>query len=436
MARRVRALVIDDTASWLSTGLGSRHLDVVPVLYKEQPLRALTGWSQHLWLWRNNRFPSDEPDIVLVDCKFEADTSAPSLTPLSAQGQPPTARPDTDGQDGRGLLHGAIYLARLFGRKGAHPFGFSIYSQQAPALQNDPYARTFVGFILAMTDSAREIGTHGIFDLEGSLEPSPSSQWTNVCKDWLANSAKQTPATAWGPALEMYRSQLKAAFAKGAYLVRTESWDSAVQALKESSLQEDLSLAWHRNDGSTDEVQLISLFADTLLNDEWSNTTGERALKWLLEITVPEINFVDTTVNWLNQLFIIRNGNISIRDSTPDLPRGYMVNPHRPEVAQASYTNFAHACAAVAQWLLDRRVGLTTSSGRLVDLIGLSARQADRYFVNVAQMSWGGIVDHLDNAVKGARGTWKWPFAHLWQLEVVVRTWWSKNFEKEGFPFR
>ena len=74
MARNLRVLLIADRPV---TDLESRHLDLQRVPYgtRDELDPSLGTWYQHLRMWSDNLFPSDDPDLVLIDCRFEGDSS-------------------------------------------------------------------------------------------------------------------------------------------------------------------------------------------------------------------------------------------------------------------------------------------------------------------------------------------------------------------------
>ena len=78
MARKLRLMLIDDDPV---TELETRYLELQKVPYDENESDPSLGtWAQHLRLWCDNLFAEQEPDLVLVDCRFEQDNKyAPTI---------------------------------------------------------------------------------------------------------------------------------------------------------------------------------------------------------------------------------------------------------------------------------------------------------------------------------------------------------------------
>ncbi|MCA9795086.1 MAG: hypothetical protein KC910_24930, partial [Candidatus Eremiobacteraeota bacterium] len=189
MPRKLRLILVDDRPV---TNLETRHLELQRVPYgKSEADPSLGTWVQHLWLWSDNLFPAETPDLILIDCRFEDDHQ---YVPMSDA---------LRGHDPRGLLHGSVFLARMFGRDRFHPFGFAVYSMDASGFKDDAYAQTFMGFLLAMRDSTLPE------DAVGYIKGRRAREVVHQCAEELGKTVSQNPATAWGPALAMYRQRLR-----------------------------------------------------------------------------------------------------------------------------------------------------------------------------------------------------------------------------------
>ncbi|MCA9791310.1 MAG: hypothetical protein KC910_05925 [Candidatus Eremiobacteraeota bacterium] len=400
MARKLRLMLVDDRPV---TELETQHLEIQQVPYREGELDPSLGtWAQHLRLWSENLFPSTEPDLVLIDCRFEEDYQ---YVPMSE-----TLR----GRDPRGLLHGAVFIARMFGRDRFHPFGFAVYSMDASSFANDAYAQTFMGFLLAMRDSTRAEGEVG--EVKGRKD----RELVESCSRVLGGIISQNPATSWGPALEMYRQRLAEVIDLQAIVVDKDAWLSAMDAVKRddrTALDGGLPLAWRRFDGHKDVVELRSLFADCLEADRWSDKTTRAAGKWLEELLVLG-DYLNDAVEWTKQ--VVQDG--ANPEELP-VPRGRDVHGQR-------LTRFFHACAGVVAWYEDRRYGTgSLSSSKLVLALGLSDKQLNRYFKPLMDMPWGVVVDRLDEGYQ----TGVWPLAGQWELLNVLADW-GKRVRQEEIP--
>lgn len=197
----------------------------VPYLEETDP--SLGSWVQHLKLWSDNLFPEAQADLILVDCRFDSDNA---YVPMSDE---------LRRHDPRGLLHEATAVARMFGRSEYHPFGFSVYSMDAAAFQEDAYAQTFMGFLLAMGDSSLPPGT------QGAVRGRRARDIVSVCSEELGSTIRQNPFTAWTPALQMYRQRLREVIDLHALVLERESWNRGLDAVNRAdwnSFEEGLSL--------------------------------------------------------------------------------------------------------------------------------------------------------------------------------------------------
>lgn len=397
MARKLRLLLIDDNPV---TDLESQYLEIQKVPYDEDELDPSLGtWAQHLKLWSEGLFPADNPDLVLVDCRFEEDNK---YAPMS---------PQLEGFDPRGLMHGAIFVARLFGRDRFHPFGFSVYSMDASAFHQDAYARTFMGFLLAMRDSALPHGE------KGTIRGARARELSSICGDELAKTVKQNPATAWGPALKMFRQRFLEVADLQAIVVDGQAYLSLTDTLKRNDLEaieRGVGLTWRGFNGNVDTVDVRSLFADCLENDLWCDQTSQTALQWLERLLVLGDYLVEA-VEW--------SRGILLEGKEPEesnIIRGRDIHGQK-------LTRFFHACVSLIAWY-ENRTGTDAplSSSSLVLGIGLSDKQLNRYFKPLLDLPWGRVVDLLDEGLRSG----VWPLPGQWELHAVLSDW-CKRVRKE-----
>ena len=396
MSRRLRVLLIDDRpVSALETG----QLEVVPVPNGEDQDPSLGTWAQHLRLWSGQAFPQPEPDLILIDCRFEDDQQyAPTSAALASN-------------DPRGLLHGALYAARLFGRDRFHPFGFAIYSMDASGFAHDPYAQTFMGFLLAMRDSTLAEGEGG------AVRGKRDRHLVEACMEELASTVRQNPATAWTPALRMYRQRLREVADLQGVVFDRESWLKARDAVEHR--QAGSCLRWRRHDGRLDEVLLESLFADMLAADQWTQAAWDSAAVWLDSLLVLG-DHLGLARQWVYQL--VEEGVDA--DQIP-VPRGQDVHGNR-------LTSFFHACAGLVAWYENRRgTEPRLASSNLVLQLGLSDKQLNRYFKPLLELPWGRVVDLLDEGLQQGQ----WPLPGQWELLRVAQDW-ARELRGEDFPLR
>lgn len=403
MPRCLRVLIIDDVAEQAAS-LGSQWLDLleVPAFGATSPEdcdRALSSWTQHLWMWSHNAFPSPDADLILVDCRFEEDLGAP---PIRQQGDP------------RGLMHGALYIARLAGKDRHLPFGFAGYSQDASGFRHNPYAQTFMGFLLAMRESTLPPGATGL------VRGRPEFELAEACSEVLCRTINQYPGTAWGAALLMYRRRLAEAFQAGSYLVDRNSWCEALAIVKTqdlSALESTASLAWRTSTGVRDSVFLSSLFADTLEFGHWTHQTTEAAVLWLEGF--PVLGDVHgAALEWAD---VANDPDVR---NLPEIPRGKGRHGE-------TFTTFFHACAVGVAWLRNRCCeGVPQPSGVLAREVDLSPKQVDRYFKRVVGLTWGQVATRLDDGME----IMTWPFPDAWEFRAVLKDW--AAVRKVEFPFR
>ncbi len=399
IARKLRLLLIDDRPF---TRPETDHLELQPVACGPDMDPSLGTWAQHLRLWSDNLFPQPDPDLVLIDCRFEEDHQ---YVPLSES---------LRDHDPRGLLHGAIYISRMFGRDRFHPFGFAVYSMDASTFRSDPYAQTFMGFLLAMRDSTLAEGATGF------VRGRKDRELVECCAQELGRTVRQNPATAWGPALVMYRQRLKEVADWHAIILERESWLQAVDALHKddwNSLDAGLALGWRKANGQLDLVELRSLFADQLQDERWCASASQEALGWLKSLLVLGDYLVEAR-QWVYQ--VLQEG----RDPEElEVPRGQDSRGQR-------LTGFFHACTAIVAWYENRHgTSPKLSSSNLLLELGLSDKQVNRYFKPLIDLPWGRVVDRLDEGLS----TGVWPLSGQWELLQVAREW-AQEVRGQAFP--
>lgn len=402
MARKLRLMLVDDRPV---TDLETDFLELQEVPYSADEMDPSLGtWAQHLRLWSDNLFPEHEPDLILIDCRFEDDHK---YVPMSDS---------LRGHDPRGLLHGSVFIARMFGRDRFHPFGFSVYSMDASGFFNDPYAQTFMGFLLAMRDSTLPEGQ------EGFVRGKKDRELVQSCSQELSKTISQNPATSWGPALAMFRQRLAEVAGLQAIVIDGETWLAFTDAVKRSDfaqLESGMALSWRRFDGTNDSVEVRSLFADQLENDRWTEATSAVAGPWLDRLLVLG-DYLTDAVTWVK--------GILDDEQDPDqlpVPRGRDLHGQR-------LTRFFHACTGVIAWYENRMRGTTQlSSSNLVLELGLSDKQLNRYFKPLVELPWGRVVDRLDEGMRSG----VWPLPAQWELFSVLEDW-ARRIRREECPLR
>lgn len=388
--RKLRIFLIDDNPV---TELETQLLELMEVAYGEDGFDPSLGtWAQHLRLWSNQLFGNVIPDLVLIDCRFEKDDRYLPMSPTLQQSDP------------RGLLHGAIFIARMFGANRFHPFGFSVYSMDASGFQNDAYAQTFMGFLLAMRDSTRPAESP---DHLGQLR---DRELVEQCRVALSSTINQNPATAWGPALRMFRQRFAELTDLGAIVVDKDSWmkvRNAAETRDFDSFDRGLWLGWRGSDGEIDRVEVRSLMAEHLKDDTWTEAANQAVMEWSGQMLVLG-DYLEEARHWCRQL--IRD---FVDHSELEVPRG-------KDRHGQNLTRFFHGCAGIISWY-ENRVGDAPrlSSSNLLLEIGLSDKQLNRYFKPLLGEPWGRIVDRLDEGWE--QGVW--PLPDQWELFRILQDW-------------
>ena len=416
--RKLKVFVIDDEPAAIpDTGHIDLNTEWLEVLLMpdygsdKSKMECLRDWPQHLWLWASDTFPKEMPDLILIDCRFKArGTATPELKSYNEQGDP------------RGLLHGAIYVARMFGRDSLHPFGFEFYSQNAAGYSEDPLAQTFIGFLLAMqsANSAAE-----------EFENLSSQDIVSWCRDVLTNTKGGSPAVAWRPALASYRARLAANFDIGHAMVEPETKRRLIESLDRiigcppSKMPKGLGvLSWTRAGGKSDAVDVRSLFADQIEADRWSDGAGKIMREWLEALSSPEINHRDLALEFVTAT--LKEGSIKAMTT--------LSGRRIPNCVPYKYTvkNFAYGCVTVAWWVREQDACQKANGRKLVPShitkIGLSQQAIDRYVERIGLKTWGELAEKLTQGMKSKM----WPIEDH-DLYWVVREWATQNNIR--FPF-
>ena len=315
--------------------------------------------------------------------------------------------PELRGYDPRGLMHGAIFVSRLFGRDRFHPFGFSVYSMDASAFHKDAYAQTFMGFLLAMRDSTIPPGQ------VGTVKGRRARELSTICGEELGKTIKQNPATAWGPALQMYRQRLKEVADLQAIVIDSQSYLQLIDVLQRQdvgTIEQGVGLTWRRYDGELDTVDVRSIFADQLSDDTWNEDCSKQALKWLQGLLVLG-DYLGDAVDWVEKILV--QGQ-EPEDSS--IIRGRDIHGQK-------LTRFFHACLGLVAWYENRMNGdVPLSSSALILELGLSDKQLNRYYKPILSLPWGKVVDKLDEGLRSG----VWPLPGRWELHSVLDDWCSR----------
>jgi hypothetical protein len=304
MARPLRVLLIHDTDFQADDRaiLGTSALIVSRLHFSDIEYTALQmrSWSIFLELMRSlGRRPDcptvelDVPDILLIDCHFDDDFSAP---PLNSSANQDTAAGKRS-IDARGLFYGAVLVAYHLGQFPEKPFGFAIYSQDIGAAAADGYAQTFFSVLDAIS---------------GSTEPqlvSPDGVRTRMEQ---IGSGK-TPDVVVPIGLQSYRDSLERSFRDALYPIlatfeKAAGWLSKIIHENRSTKDSRLVVEWLTSGSRKESIFLSSLFADCLDDSgQWLPTRVKqrhaieflkRILEWgnpIEELLKPALNNLAVT---------------------------------------------------------------------------------------------------------------------------------------------
>ena len=261
-----------------------------------------------------------------------------------------------------------------------------------------------MGFLLAMRDSTLAPGE------KGTIRGARARELAQVCGDVLAQTVKQTPATAWGPALEMYRQRLLEVADLQAIVVEGQSFLQLTDTLQRQDLEAlntGVGLTWRRFNGETDTVDARSLFADHLEGDKWTEETTKVALPWLERLLVLG-DYLAEAVDYSRTIIV--EGKEPEESS---IIRGRDIHGKK-------LTRFFHACLGVIGWYENRvRADISLTSSAIILELGLSDKQINRYFKPLLSLPWGRVVDKLDEGLRDG----VWPLPGQWELHTVLKDW-------------
>lgn len=266
-ARKLRVLVIDDTIQQdgrKEAVLGTPDLDPIEVKgYRPSDTKIrfqISTWESHL-AYCSARDDVESPDLLCIDCAFTRDINVPGGA-LKL--------------DPRGLLYGAIQVARHRAMKRWIPFGFSVYSRDLASYAKDAYAVTCFGLISAMMDDLPE------FDERRSIISKIEERMTE-------HPEVHAPSGAWEHALKSYRKHLVEVFDTIYHDQDVASFEAAETRLRRFVAggpppAEEMSVRWVSSFGSED-VLVRSLFADCRPDRAWDRKlVDERALPWFDDV--------------------------------------------------------------------------------------------------------------------------------------------------------
>ena len=260
--RKLKCLVIHDTKFSEETAaevLNSQDLELCSIQFKELGIEkhVLRTWRDLRWVLLREA-TLDTPDLLVIDCNFEDDKTAPALGP--------------EAYDARGLAYGAVMTAYFNGANAQRPFGFAPYSQNMSLASKDQWAITFFGILKAMIGGEDEPGF--VEELSAELE---------------AVEGAQKPAMVLPPALEMYRSSLMELADSYLDFDResvVRAGDAIRAAIGNGTAPDDgLYISWGTFEGDTEDMLIRSLFADLRSKTgDWDHARLHEAQTFLAEL--------------------------------------------------------------------------------------------------------------------------------------------------------
>ena len=250
----LKVLVVHDTIFQIATPgsiLRTEDLDLCEI-ERMSGLREsyVRSWEAVLEILSGEAVFPVAPDLLLVDARFEKDTTAP---PCSGDFSGAGLRRFESTQavdDPRGILYGAIVLARLIGVEGM-PTGFCLYSMDLPSISENPYAQTFYGLLRALGDEV-------VF---------PVRRGKDFEREMKSATSAGEPDSVWPEALQRYRESLWGALGR-LFSPNYESFARAAQVVRAyverrvKDIPEDLEISWLMHDARKRVVLLRSLYAD------------------------------------------------------------------------------------------------------------------------------------------------------------------------------
>jgi hypothetical protein len=282
-ARLLRVLVIDDEPIEMTNEqlgddrryaealLGTSDLQVVRTPRYRMPQQAwhFGTWEDNIEFWRDPA-AYHRPDLAIIDCNFHHDQDAPRIAR-------PRSRTETAQvpADARGLLYGAVHVARMLGIAPWAPFGFVVYSQDLAAFQRDALAVTCFGLLEAMT------GRLPAYDERRSLIETLRNRMEEG--RWFRGGH---PAKAWPVALTMFRMHLADAFENLSAFPDHASFEAARRALERvrdarEPPDPEATIKWLTPLGE-EEILTRSLFADLRHLEQWQpDRVTPEILAWI-----------------------------------------------------------------------------------------------------------------------------------------------------------
>ncbi len=409
--RKLNVLVIHDTnfprTAQEVFGTDELHLCEVQIRAREDVLVTmpqLLSWKDTMNLLRSwsgsgsgTEVCVSEPDVLLIDCHFDADRSAPPLVPVDGK------RP----VDARGLLYGSVLAAYFVGRRPDKAFGFAIYSENLPGAAEDPYALTMFGLLEA---------------LSGNMIP--VRKRAAVFRERMLRGEKY-PHLILPRALESFRASLLRTFE---YRIQPdiESFQNAraviARAVDGEEVQEDADVAWDGADGKT-TVRLKSLFADCVQGGgQWSAAKCRDA---------DALTYLDSILTNHNSETLlvqpaVRNVNTALESVPGQVSWSVGIEGYRQKVLSLLMLWAINRCKVRAGQARHEHIAVQ-SIGDLDTALGLSAKEMNR--------ALGRVLGNYDQTREdGERiypgkeflekldGSLEWPYPGIgWMRAILTR---------------
>lgn len=384
--RRLRVMAIHDSRVTAERDLtteqrflGTDLLELVrcPQLFApdDEPdsSQTLSQWAD-LLRFQYNPWAYDRPDLVLIDCNFNEDTSAPSLNermpaPSDDVSAPSSAATYYCPPDPRGLFYGAVQVAWLRGAQDWAPFGFAIYTKEKSGWLNDPHAMTAFGILEAMAGYIPEVRVNE----QGERQVGSPLQFY---QQRFLRRAESDPTLAWPMALQSYRDALLNAFRRGfLYSADSKSFRDCAEALRAFlirpavGIDPKLSLSWSSNWGA-ERVRLSSMLADGFdRTGRWSETRIQksRCLQWLEEVAAIDVEaaIVKPVRDWFRG--VIEQDERRPGDASTLAPLEVTQNVQE-----------CRALALTALWAWRKTMGYSATAGELAAMMDLKREQLNR----------------------------------------------------------
>lgn len=422
--RKLKVLLIHDTNFTRDSAaiLGTSQLEACEVTIQvtdeiSVKMPQLLSWKDTINLLQtwcgdgsSTEVNVDEPDLLLIDCHFDDDRSAPALHPASA------------GRtiDARGLLYGVVLAAYFAGRRPDKPFGFAVYSQELSAAADDPYAVTMFGLLEALAG------------FSNVRRPTEAIFRTRM----VQTRGGKDPSTVLPKALENFRISLLRSFDYRAQPVigtfQTARNELARVIAGDSSAAADLSVSWTTSDSKRETVKLKSLLADFL----------DAESRWIVKVCQKRkaLEFLDSVLNDHNpETKLVK----PVRAIVDAFEQGRV-----PKVWQTREDGYREKLVALIMvWALDRIKGNVRrkkneapsplSIGDFEERLGLSPRVMNRALGRVlgnydstrseAEPLYQGreLLQKLDDSAE-------WPFPNINWVRNIVRRELSRRLAVAG----